>query len=187
MDAGYQNVGDPYQYTSGGYHPVEIDDKLHHDRYRILHKLGYGSSATVWLALNEHYGRADAPGLRYVALKIMVADAPSGPAEGAVLRHLGPPPQGWLDTFFWTRRSRHDDISSREFMTTLLDEFDILGPNGMHHCIITEVVGLTLEALKNSEELMLDPLPLELARKTTIQLVKGVTFLHSRGVVHGGL
>jgi serine/threonine-protein kinase SRPK3 len=31
------------QYEPGGYHPVHIDDEIQGGRYRILHKLGYGS------------------------------------------------------------------------------------------------------------------------------------------------
>lgn len=46
------------RYCPGGFHPVAIGDMLDPDarlalperRYRILHKLGFGSYATVWLA-----------------------------------------------------------------------------------------------------------------------------------------
>ena len=37
-------------YKYGGYHPVHLGDKLHGDRFTILHKLGWGSYATIWLA-----------------------------------------------------------------------------------------------------------------------------------------
>jgi serine/threonine-protein kinase SRPK3 len=185
------NVESPYNYIPGGYHPIQIDDKLHRGRYRILHKLGYGASSTVWLALNEHYGRINAPDLRYVALKILVARTPARPGEGTILRRLNPTRQSWLGrlrAFFCIgRRRRHGCISGRGIVPRLLDEFDILGPNGKHHCIITEVTGLSVSALQACEELRHDPLPLELARKTTIGLAKGVAFLHSLGVVHGGM
>lgn len=36
-------------YRTGGFHPVMLDD-VYSDRYRILRKLGYGVSSTVWLA-----------------------------------------------------------------------------------------------------------------------------------------
>lgn len=35
------------QYCGGGYHPVYISDEIHSGRYRIVHKLGYGSYSTV--------------------------------------------------------------------------------------------------------------------------------------------
>jgi hypothetical protein len=37
-------------YKCGGYHPVHLGDKLYGDRFTILHKLGWGSYATIWLA-----------------------------------------------------------------------------------------------------------------------------------------
>lgn len=57
------NVEDITLYRRGGYHPVKLGDcfstlpadnllyrSLPTSRYRILHKLGHGSYATVWLA-----------------------------------------------------------------------------------------------------------------------------------------
>ena len=35
-------------YVPGGYHPVHIGD-IYHERYRVIHKLGYGAYSTVWL------------------------------------------------------------------------------------------------------------------------------------------
>lgn len=50
-------VEDIERYTVGGYHPVRLGDVLSSSNvhtpsrhYRILHKLGQGSFATVWLA-----------------------------------------------------------------------------------------------------------------------------------------
>ena len=37
-------------YKKGGYHPVSIGDRLHHDRYIVVRKLGWGHFSTVWLA-----------------------------------------------------------------------------------------------------------------------------------------
>ena len=59
--ASVDEVEDISRYRPGGYHPVQIGDMFssfatpHDDprllpRYRILHKLGWGSYATVWLA-----------------------------------------------------------------------------------------------------------------------------------------
>lgn len=38
------------QYRKGGYHPTHLGDVLKAGRYRIIHKLGWGGYATVWLA-----------------------------------------------------------------------------------------------------------------------------------------
>ena len=63
-------------YQVGGYHPIHIGDELHGGRYRIVHKLGYGSYATVWLVRDQLKNR-------YSALKIAIADPPK---EEATLR-----------------------------------------------------------------------------------------------------
>ncbi|KAF2277022.1 kinase-like protein [Westerdykella ornata] len=46
------DVESPNGYRPGGYHPVRICDQLH-DRYTIIDKLGFGSYATVWLAIDH--------------------------------------------------------------------------------------------------------------------------------------
>jgi hypothetical protein len=44
------------KYSPGGFHPVSLGDTLSAGRYKIYHKLGFGSSATVWLANDKEYG-----------------------------------------------------------------------------------------------------------------------------------
>jgi len=56
-------------YRLGGYHPVGIGDVFAQGRYRIVNKLGYGSSSTVWLA-RDRLGKL-------MTLKIMRADLSS--------------------------------------------------------------------------------------------------------------
>jgi serine/threonine-protein kinase SRPK3 len=45
-------------YYAGGFHPICLGDVLSADsplrQYRILHKLGHGAYATVWLAETLH-------------------------------------------------------------------------------------------------------------------------------------
>ena len=38
------------RYKKGGYHPTHLGDRFKDGRYQILHKLGWGAYATVWLA-----------------------------------------------------------------------------------------------------------------------------------------
>ena len=42
-------VESPDRYQPGGYHPVHLGD-VYHQRYRVIHKLGFGTYSTVWLA-----------------------------------------------------------------------------------------------------------------------------------------
>jgi hypothetical protein len=50
-------------YRKGGYHPVNLDES-YGQRYRVLHKLGWGQFSTVWLCWDK---QAD----RHVALKFV--------------------------------------------------------------------------------------------------------------------
>ena len=54
IDPSQYNIGVPAeeleQYYPGGYHPIHLNDCLKDGQYEILHKLGFGSFATVWLA-----------------------------------------------------------------------------------------------------------------------------------------
>lgn len=48
-----EDVEDLCYYKPGGYHPVKLGDLFPSkecSRYRVLHKLGWGASSTVWLA-----------------------------------------------------------------------------------------------------------------------------------------
>ncbi|EPT02379.1 hypothetical protein FOMPIDRAFT_1022938 [Fomitopsis schrenkii] len=114
------NVEDINRYVSGGYHPVRLGDALRSDvaNYRILHKLGRGSFATVWLATPMEDAQLSLP--RFVALKICVADA-DAQHELNIHRRL-PPAQ-----------DRH--------VLRLLDEFSVHGPNGDHVVLVHDVLG----------------------------------------------
>ena len=54
IDQSQYSIGVPAealeQYCPGGYHPIHLNDILKDGQYEILHKLGFGSFATVWLA-----------------------------------------------------------------------------------------------------------------------------------------
>ncbi len=111
------------RYTKGGYHPVSLGDPLDSDRYRIHHKLGWGSFSTVWLA--EDTERA-----QWVSIKIITADATAHSRELDVIQRLKKLcPQG---------------LSSRHIIQ-LLDNFVHHGPNGTHQCLVFELLGPALE------------------------------------------
>ena len=182
-----------WKYFPGGYHPVEIGEELHEGRYRILHRLGHGSFSTVWLALNNHHGTGSshpfgtiprpAPRSRYVAIKIFVGDMDDVKDERSIYRRLAPQ-EPIQDTCIGDNTGT---ASGSEFVVTMLDEFGIRGPNGFHRCVVTDVLGPTVAAVKECSELDAFPLPLEIARRATFQCAKGLAFLHSQGIVHGGM
>ena len=146
------------EYRPGGFHPITIGDHLC-GRYRIVHKLGFGSFSTVWLARDE---RAD----RYVAIKIAVARETGKSQENTITCLLQDKVHPWKDLILPT-----------------LDEFFITGPNGKHECIVTVPARMSLaEAQDNAVKFF----QLPVARAIAAQLVLAVSFLHSQGIVHGG-
>ena len=191
------NIEEFGNYRPGGYHTISIGDEFHNGRYRILHRLGHGLHSTVWLALNQHYQSNsysnDLPHLRYryVAVKILAADAPDEKYDGHILRQLRPEPQPkdifayiFLRLFDTPKDAR--ETSGGEFVVSLLDEFEVQGPNGLHRCVVTELLGPTVKAIKSCSE-NAGLLPLEIGRRIIVQCAKGLAFLHSHGIVHGGL
>jgi hypothetical protein len=46
---------DPDDYHRGRYFPVKLGDAFKSGRYRVIHKLGWGGFATVWLARDMQY------------------------------------------------------------------------------------------------------------------------------------
>ncbi|KIM47136.1 hypothetical protein M413DRAFT_23398 [Hebeloma cylindrosporum] len=114
-----EDVEDPECYIIGGFHPIILGDVLTAHcpprQYRILHKLGRGAYATVWLAETLHL-----PSQRYVALKVCAANADSE-HELKIFRHIP-----------------HDDSPH---VIQLLDSFSVQGPNGSHAIFVHDVVG----------------------------------------------
>jgi hypothetical protein len=41
---------EPDNYGPGGFHRINVGDKLGDQRYTVLRKLGYGEYSTIWLA-----------------------------------------------------------------------------------------------------------------------------------------
>ncbi|GKZ26364.1 hypothetical protein AbraCBS73388_002448, partial [Aspergillus brasiliensis] len=156
-----EDVEDLHRYCPGGYHPLEIWDDLDDGRYRLVDKLGYGGYSTIWLA-------RDLRRARYVAVKVITADASTYTPEASLLCSLGNSPPG----------------PGSEILPRLLDEFWITGPNGKHRCIVTPPARMSLfDAREASTFGRFRP---NVARSIIAQLIRGIAFLHSQDIVHGG-
>ncbi|KAE9386807.1 kinase-like protein [Gymnopus androsaceus JB14] len=146
------------RYTLGGFHPVHLGDVFRSKNavYRVLHKLGWGSFATVWLASRTLQEEAKNPkhASYFVALKICAANADS---DHEINVHCRLP-------------------SDSLHVANLLDSFSLHGPNGSHTVLIYDILARVL-----SFKLSLDE-----RRSLCHQLVLGVAFLHRNGVIHGG-
>ncbi|OBZ77877.1 hypothetical protein A0H81_01584 [Grifola frondosa] len=47
------DIEDLEKYRPGGFHPVSVGDVFNGGRYKVLHKLGFGRSSTVWRARDQ--------------------------------------------------------------------------------------------------------------------------------------
>jgi len=103
-------------YRTGGFHPVHLDDQFKNGRYTVIHKLGHGGFATVWLA-------RDAIRSRYVSLKILAAPMSRDCPVVEILRRL--------------RSSDGRGHVGKAYMMNMLDHFWIYGPNGEHLCVVS--------------------------------------------------
>ncbi|KAK1767603.1 kinase-like domain-containing protein [Phialemonium atrogriseum] len=113
------NAENPEHYRQGGYLPVHIGQRIA-KRFKIVHKLGHGGFATLWLAREEDKSR-------YVALKIVTADQSktyeAAPEVASLLRN------------------------SRGFFLAEHERFFVDSRNGRHLCQVFPVLGPTLDDL----------------------------------------
>lgn len=155
-------VEDLENYRLGGYHPIQLGDKISDARYLVIHKLGYGNYSTVWLAQDRMENR-------YVSLKILAARQSRVSSEIRIRNRLRGGDLGHL---------------GRPFVLSTLDEFYIDGPNGRHQCLVSEVTGPTILEVKEKSKNGL--LPIETAQRIIAQLAVGLAYIHSCDIIHGG-
>ncbi len=148
------------QYRPGSLHPIQLGDRLCHGRYEIIHKLGYGSYSTVWLA-NDHFQQITP----YIAIKIVQAQASSSQQEVQCLQRLLAGPA---------------EHPGRSYISPLDDAFSIQGSNGHHLCLVMPVAGCCLYdcKLRNTSMFKADP-----ARAIVAWILPGLLHIHSRGVI----
>lgn len=154
-------------YCKGGYHPVTIGEKFKEGRYTVIRKLGWGHFSTVWLSRDNVTGK-------HVALKVVRSAAHYTETAMDEIKLL-------------TRiASAKPDHPGRKHVVSLLDSFQHKGPNGIHICMVFEVLGENLLGLIKRWNHRGIPLPL--VKQITKQVLLGLDYLHREcGIIHTDL
>jgi serine/threonine protein kinase len=157
-----------YDYELDGHHPVHLGDVYgNNGRYRVIHKLGSGGFATVWLCPDTEAKGAT----KYVALKILMAEISSDDCPELRVNQL-------KDGF----RQYANEDNGAVFICLPLEHFKIHGPNWDHISFVYPVLGsnVSLGLFCASVD------PDNDLRSLGLQVTKAVKFLHSQGICHGG-
>ncbi|KAG8158661.1 hypothetical protein KVR01_011783 [Diaporthe batatas] len=152
-----------HRYCAGGYHPLKLGDVLKQDRYKILHKLGWGGYSTTWAAMDRKEDR-------YVAVKVSVSQK-SDSQEQHILRAISALPRVH---------------PGRNHVVQMFDHFEEKGPNGTHDCLVLELLGPNVPDLIDSSYSD-ERLPARLAKIVARQALSGVDFLATHQIGHGDL
>ena len=158
---------DSEDYCKGGYHPVIVGELYKNGRYVVVRKLGWGHFSTVWLSRDTTNGR-------HVALK--------------VVRSAAHYTETAIDEIKLLNRivEANPHHPGRAHVVSLLDSFEHKGPNGVHVCMVFEVLGENLLGLIKRWNHRGIPLPL--VKQITKQVLLGLDYLHREcGIIHTDL
>lgn len=159
-----ENVEPPWDYLHGGHHPVHLEESLgEHEQYRVIHKLGTGGFANVWLCrvLGEEP-------TKYVAVKILMAHLSGESRE--------------LENVHRLQELANTDPLIEMYCLLPIETFEIDGPNGHHQCFVYPVAGQTVKEIFGTAG---DPH--EYLRDLSRQTAEAMAALHRHGICHGGM
>ncbi|KAI9860264.1 MAG: serine/threonine protein kinase, CMGC group [Vezdaea acicularis] len=158
---------DSEDYCKGGYHPVTVGETFKDGKYKVVRKLGWGHFSTVWLSKDNHTGK-------HVALKVVRSAAHYTETALDEIKLLNKIVQA------------NPEHPGRKYVVSLLDSFEHKGPNGVHVCMVFEVLGENLLGLIKRWNHRGIPMPL--IKQLTKQVLLGLDYLHREcGIIHTDL
>jgi serine/threonine protein kinase len=167
-------------YAAEDYYPAYIGE-VFESRYQIVGKLGFGVNSKI-----PQSGSAEILGKgsnrsnkivsdlhrdhRYLTLKLCVRTKENGQhREITIHEHL---------------KSQHIQHPGEGLVRSILELFEVTGPNGRHKYLLYEPLGLSFaEAARLLPE---NRFPKELVQRSIHLLLAGLAYLHDCGVVHTG-
>ncbi|KAI9683888.1 MAG: serine/threonine protein kinase, CMGC group [Trizodia sp. TS-e1964] len=169
-DEGAENTADEEDsedYCKGGYHPVTVGETFKDGKYTVVQKLGWGHFSTVWLSRDEHSGK-------HVALKVVRSAAHYTETAVDEIKLLNKIVEA------------NPNHPGRKHVVSLLDSFEHKGPNGVHVCMVFEVLGENLLGLIKRWNHR--GIPMQLVKQITKQVLLGLDYLHREcGIIHTDL
>ncbi|KAG6597797.1 CMGC/SRPK protein kinase [Phytophthora cinnamomi] len=159
-------------YKPGGYHRVQVGE-VYNSRFEVLEKLGWGHFSTVWKCLDRQTGAM-------VAMKVQKS-----------ARHYTEAAKDEIELLECTvhaARSEYKSMEQQEAIKVvrLVDSFEHKGPNGVHVCMVFEMMGdnlLTLIKYYNYRGV-----PMQLVQRLTRDMMEGLAFLHDKcQIIHTDL
>ncbi|RAK88360.1 kinase-like protein [Aspergillus costaricaensis CBS 115574] len=158
-------------YEPNHFYPARLYEILN-NRYQITAKLGWENNSTVWLARDLNQWRWCSA--RYVAVKIKANNYATKEDAERELR---------ITENITRANPRH---VGRNFVSTLLDSFNLPTPHGTHVCMVFDPLCEPLWMLRR--RFQGDVLPLNLLRPVAKLILEGLGYLHSEcQVVHTGI
>lgn len=136
-------------------------------KYIVVRKLGWGHFSTVWLSRDTVTGR-------HVALKVVRSAAHYTETAIDEIKLLNKIVQA------------NPNHPGKKHVVSLLDSFEHKGPNGVHVCMVFEVLGENLLGLIKRWNHRGIPMPL--VKQITKQVLLGLDYLHRDcGIIHTDL
>lgn len=166
-DVNPENEEDLKDYAPGGYHTCFIGESYKNNKYTLVRKLGWGHFSTVWLA-------RDNDKQCHVAMKIVRS-----------AKHYT---DTAIDEIKLLDKVTTSDMHhpGHEHVIQLLDTFTHRGPNGVHVCMVFEVLGENLLGLIRRYKHR--GIPVVFVKQIAKQLLSALDFLHRMcGVIHTDL
>lgn len=146
---------------------MTVGETFKNRRYVVVRKLGWGHFSTVWLSKDTETDK-------HVALKVVRSAAHYTETAIDEIKLL----QKIVEA--------NPNHAGRAYVVSLLDQFEHKGPNGMHVCMVFEVLGENLLGLIKRWNHRGIPMPL--VKQITKQVLLGLDYLHREcGIIHTDL
>ncbi|KIY53354.1 kinase-like protein [Fistulina hepatica ATCC 64428] len=148
-----------------GYFPARLGQSLLQGRYCIVRKLGWGQYSSVWLAKDRTYNF-------FCLRQTSLSGSEQKSDEVKLLEKIAnaqPLHRGFRYNLFFH------------------ESFEFMGPHGGHRCLVTEVLGFSLDYVRKIRDDGDYRLSVSTAKRVIKQILCGLEYLHDVcGIIHAG-